>query len=248
MPILTDGMTPAAQRQAIESLAAGRYDWDTFTRNSVVSPFILKITGGENETNHVGRQVDLYFVAYGPLSKLKSENYLQEQLGLASSDSPGDEGGSVKVLKADDLNKRGIPVGQTTEDSRRVAVESTFLGKVRINLTTNNLRSSSPDSVILASVADARFNGDPEFPNTWCSIVVDDAGNRQLGPPQPYPSLASYAKATQLAEPAGSMFIEYHVAFAEPRDWFHGANLLRSKLPIVAQDMVRKFRRSLSAQ
>ena len=41
------------------------------------------------------------------------------------------------------------------------------------------------------------------------------------------------------------MFIEYHVAFIEPEGWFHGTNLLRSKLPIVAQEMVRKFRRNL---
>ena len=40
--------------------------------------------------------------------------------------------------------------------------------------------------------------------------------------------------------------MEYHVAFVEPQGWFHGTNLLRSKLPIVAQEMVRKFRRNLS--
>jgi hypothetical protein len=36
------------------------------------------------------------------------------------------------------------------------------------------------------------------------------------------------------------------VTFIEPREWFHGTNLLRSKLPIVAQDIVRKFRRNLA--
>jgi hypothetical protein len=53
-------------------------------------------------------------------------------------------------------------------------------------------------------------------------------------------------KITRLAEPAGSLFVEYHVAFAEPQGWFQGANLLRSKLPIAAQDSVRKFRRTLA--
>ena len=66
--------------------------------------------------------------------------------------------------------------------------------------------------------------------------------------PQPYAGLGSYVKATRLAEPAGAVFIEYHVVFAEPQGWFHGANLLRSKLPIVAQDMVRKFRRKMAEQ
>jgi hypothetical protein len=244
-PILADD-APPEQRNAIQILTADRYDWETFTRNSINSPFLLKINGGENDSNRVGRQVDLYFIAYGPLGKLKSDNYLQEQLGIASSESHSGESGSARVLTGDDIKKRGL-LTATNEDERWVAVESAFLGKVRINLTTHNQRTSTADSVLLASVADPRFNRDPEFPNMWRPIVVDDAGNRQLGPPQPYASLGSYMKATQLTEPPGALFIEYHVVFAEPHDWFHGANLLRSKLPIVAQDMVRKIRRNLNA-
>jgi hypothetical protein len=53
-------------------------------------------------------------------------------------------------------------------------------------------------------------------------------------------------KATRLAAPAGALFVEYHVVFLEPQGWFRGTNLLRSKLPIVAQDLVRKFRRRMN--
>jgi hypothetical protein len=35
--------------------------------------------------------------------------------------------------------------------------------------------------------------------------------------------------------------------FDEPNGWFGGANLLRSKLPLVIQDEVRNFRRRLAA-
>jgi len=50
-------------------------------------------------------------------------------------------------------------------------------------------------------------------------------------------------KVTKLAEPAGALFVEQHLIFAEPVDWFDGANLLRSKLPLVVQDRVRSIRR-----
>jgi hypothetical protein len=47
-------------------------------------------------------------------------------------------------------------------------------------------------------------------------------------------------------EPRGAILIEYHVAYAEPHGWFKGANLLQSKLPILAQTVVRKLRRNLA--
>jgi hypothetical protein len=243
-PVLGDGLSSAQQRQAMESLLAGRYDWDTFTRKSVVSPFLLKISEGEPETGQVGRRVDLYFVAYGDLHSLARDDYLHEQLDLAASNERGSDEARVTVLSRDELAKRGLAVDQGAGQPRWAAVTSTLLGKVRIRLTTKNIMTQTDETVLIASIADRSFERDAEFPNTWQSITVDDAGRRQIGPPQPFAGLGSYARASKLAEPAGAIFIEYHVAFAEPRGWFQGANLLRSKLPIVAQDMVRKFRRS----
>ena len=39
-----------------------------------------------------------------------------------------------------------------------------------------------------------------------------------------------------------------HAVFDEPAGWFNGANLFRSKLPILLQDKVRSVRRRLSAK
>lgn len=245
-PILDDGMDAAKQQLAIETLLAGKYDWETFTRKAVVSPLLLKITGDAQEPGHVGRRVDLYFVAYGSLNALGSEDYLQKQLNLTAAGDQGRENGRAKVLSGEDLGKRGLPTSQKPDDPRWVAVESTLLSKVRISLTTQNVKTQSSDSILIASLADPRFEKDAEYPNCWRAISSDDAGRRQTGPPQPYSGLGSYVKATRLARPAGAIFMEYHVAFAEPQGWFHGANLLRSKLPIVAQDMVRTFRRNIS--
>lgn len=243
-PTLEDGLDQAAQHQAVKTLLDGRYDWETFTRKAVVSPFLLKISDDNREAGEIARRVDLYFVTFGPLSTLAGENYLQEQLNLAAAGEQGTDNGHVRILSAEDLGKRKMPTSQEPSDPRWVAVESTLLGKVLINLTTQNVKTETSDSVVIASLADPRFLDDAEYPNRWRSLTTDDAGRRQIGPPQPYGGLASYAKVTRLVEPAGALFVEYHIAFAEPQGWFHGANLLRSKLPIVSQDMVRRFRRN----
>ena len=247
-PVLDDGIDQIKQQRAIESLLAGRYDWETFTRKAIVSPFLLKISDDGRESGRIGRRVDLYFVAYGSLNALGSDNYLQQQLNIAAAGDQGAEGGRVQILTGDELGKRGLPASQGSGDPRWVAVESTLLSKVRISLTTQNMKTETSDSILIASIADPRFVEDAEYPNQWRSITSDDAGRRQIGPPQAYSGLGSYVKGTRLAQPAGAIFVEYHVAFAEPQGWFHGANLLRSKLPIVAQDMVRKLRRRTSDQ
>ena len=244
-PVLEDGLAAKQQRQTVELLVAGKYDWDNFARKSVVSPFLLKISEGAAESGPMERKVDLYFVAYGSLNSLSGEDYLHKQLSLTANNDQGDEGGRAKVLTADELKKRSIVAANNPGDPRWVAVTSTLLGKVRISLTTQNVKTENKDSIIIASVADPRFERDPEYPNSWQSLSTDDTGKRQTGPVKPYAGLGSYVKGTRLAEPAGALFIEYHVVFIEPQEWFHGTNLLRSKLPIVAQEMVRKFRRTL---
>jgi hypothetical protein len=244
-PALADGLTPQQIRQTIETLLAGKYDWETFTRKSVVSPFFLKISEGAAESAPIIRKIDMYFIAYGSLDSLQGEDYLNRQLNLTGSNDQSDSTGRVKLLKTADLQKRGITASTKPGDPRWIAVSSTLLGKVGISLTTQNIKIEGKDSLIIASVADPRFERDAEYPNSWRSLTIDDTGQRQSGPPQSYAGLGSYVKATQLAEPAGAIFIEYHVAFIEPEGWFHGTNLLRSKLPIVAQNMVRKFRRNL---
>src|SRR5262249_18616447 len=88
--VLADNLAPAQQRQVIESLLAGKYDWDTFTRKSVVSPFILKISEGAAESGPIIRRVDIYLVAFGSLDLLKSEDYLTKQLNLAANNDQSD--------------------------------------------------------------------------------------------------------------------------------------------------------------
>ena len=97
----------------------------------------------------------------------------------------------------------------------------------------------------IAAIIDPRFSKSAAHPNHWQAVDRNERGESKLGPPQPYESAGLYAKVTRMKEPAGALFIEYHHTFCEPEAWFSGTALLRSKLPMVIQDAVRKLRRRL---
>lgn len=242
-PALADAQPAAAQRQRIEALAEGRNSWADLTRRSIVAPFLLKTSSADLQQQGAGRRLDLWFVAYGRLDTLEGDDFLTDQFKTVSDDAADS---SARLLSAADLQQRGLPGPSGAEGPRWVAAETTLLERVRVSATTCSLKTRSAESLLVASVLDSRFAGDAEFPNRWRSILRDDAGQRQLGPPHVYAGMGSYVKATRLAEPEGALLIEYHLVYAEPLEWFNGAGLLQSKLPIVAQTIVRKLRRSLA--
>ncbi|MGO8752179.1 MAG: hypothetical protein ACLQNE_40085 [Thermoguttaceae bacterium] len=247
-PTLADGMTAAAQRRQIEAIAEGRNSWEDLTRRTVVAPFLLRTSRdvSEQEQRGLGCRADLWFVAYGNLDTLASDEFLEGQFKTASEDA--DNASSARLLGDADLKKRGLPVPSEAEDPRYVAAKATLLERIQVSATTRSIKTRTAESLIVASILEPRFAGDPEFPNRWCSILRDDNGSRQLGEPHTYRGLGSFVKATRLVEPSGAILIEYHIAYAEPKEWFKGANLLQSKLPILAQTVVRKVRRSLAAR
>jgi hypothetical protein len=244
-PTLPDGLDAAGQRKALSAVIGERHTWDDFTRKAVVAPLVLKISDDAAQKKQLGRRVDLWFVAYGDLKTLASDEFLEDQFRATESEQDAEGGSKVKLLTDDDLKKRRIPVPKKPSDPRFVAADVTLLDRVRVSGTTRSEKSVTAESVLIASLLDETFADGEEFPNRWRSITRDDAGRKRLGEPQPYRGLGSYVKATKLVEPKGALLIEYHIGFAEPPGWFNGANLLRSKLPLVAQDSVRKFRRTL---
>jgi hypothetical protein len=242
-PTLTDEMNAETQRQRIEAVAEERYTWEDLTRRSVMAPFILRLPPDDSSDGSPGRRVDLWFVAYGNLDYFGSEEFLSRQFETATQDT--ENVSSARLLKDSDLQRRQLPIPSRPEEPRLVAAEITLFEKVRVSATTCTIKTCSEGAIVLASVLDRRFTDDPDFPNLWRPIARDENGNRSIGAPQPYLGLGSYVKATRLAEPRGALLIEYHVAYCEPSQWFDGANLLRSKLPIVAQTAIRSLRKSL---
>jgi hypothetical protein len=247
-PTLADGLTAADQRRTIEAVAGESHTWEDLTRKSVVAPFVLKISNGEGSPERRGRRLDIWFVAYGSMKTLENQDFLQKQFKSATSEGDPENASTSKVLTDAELKRRGIQVGAQTGDAQYIAAEFTLLDRVRLQGTTESTKSRTDESTIAASFLDPRFVNDPEYPNQWRPVTRDDDGRRRFGAPQPYSGFGGYAKATRLIEPAGAILIEYHAAFAEPQDWFGGTNLLRSKLPILAQIIVRQLRRGMEKQ
>jgi hypothetical protein len=244
-PTMRDGLGPAEQKKALASIADENHPVEALVRPSVVAPFVLKI-GEEKETKTARpRRIDLWFVAYADLSKISDETFLKQQVAAEAKSEPrGSTSADGEVLTEEQLRERNI---DSAPGERSLAGNFTLFDRVRLSGVMRAKLTRTDESVTLAGLLDPRFAKDAKYPNSWRPLERTDSGELRVGPPQPYPSAGWYAKATRLSEPKGAVFVEYHAVFDEPQGWFNGANLLRSKLPIVVQDGVRQFRRRMSA-
>jgi hypothetical protein len=235
-PTMPDGLDASGQKAAIAALIKNEYSFAEFTRKSVVSPQLLKLRDvNPSDPKAPARGVDFWFLAYGDLKALDDEKFLDRLVNAGKGQGEG------KGLKKEDLAKRKImPVDEKREAYGHIAFD--FLEKVHLKATGRVVWTRTGESVVVAGEIDPRFRGDAEFPNQWQSIIKE-GGQTKLGPATPWSEAGFYLKITRLAEPAGALFIEQHVVFAEPTGWFDGANLLRSKLPLVVQSNVRSMRK-----
>lgn len=237
-PSLPDGLDAKAQRAVMIALAGQEDQVEELTRKSVVAPHILKIREikpSDPEAPAFG--VDFWFVAYGDLETLARENFVKDLLNSTQKDR------KVHILTEAELAKRKLKAQPDEGYSHAV---STVMDKVQLLSTNYSYTTRTPDSIVVASRLDPRFRDDPEYPNQWRLIEKNAAGNVQLGPPQPYTGAGSYLKVTRLATPAGALLVESHLVYTEPKQWFNGANLLRSKMPLMVQAEVRSFRKELT--
>jgi hypothetical protein len=185
--------------------------------------------------------VDVAFIAYGDLQAVASKKFLEGAL-----ERNRDEG-KARALTPEELARRGIPVGPGDVEHEGFAHFSfALLDRVQVSGVGHSSWSRTEDSVVAAGLLDPRFRDDATFPNRWRPIVKGRGGRKELGPAVPYAGAGYYVKITRLARPVGALFVEGHLVFTEPRKWFGGANLLRSKLPPVIQSQVRAFRRELA--
>jgi hypothetical protein len=181
------------------------------------------------------RGVDVWFIAYGDINAINDDKFLDKIL------KAGRGNGKAVGLKKEDLDKRKITIGDAKHEGY-VFIDFDFLEKVQLKATGHGFWSKTTDSALIAGEIDPRFRDDKEFPNQWQSIDKQ-TGALKLGPATPWSGAGFYLKITKLNEPAGALFIEQHVIFAEPMGWFNGEGLLRSKLPFAVQTNVRNIRR-----
>lgn len=246
-PSLPDGLDAKEQTRIIERLVSKKYSYDQFVRQSPVAPFLLEMNTREatpGKAAGAGRvqQVDLWFVAYGDLQTV-SDRQLLNQLAGGNRSSHA----RFESLTDDELHRRNLSAGDEQDFKESYShIELPVLDKVQVSGIVHAATTHARGAAVAAVVLEPALADDADFPARWRPIARGESGEPKLGKPQAYTGLAAYVRVAELQEPAGAIWIECHLIFDEPQDWFHGANLLRSKLPLVVQDSVRNFRRKLA--
>ncbi len=246
-PTMPDGLDHAGQQEVLARVAAPNRRVADLVRKSVVSPFVLKLGDvAAPDSKQPFRTIDLWFIAHGRLELFSRQDFLQRLVETAETSKQGRLPFEKGILDRAEMKRLNLLVEDETDRLERY-FHSTFglFDRVLVRATRRVVVTRGPESVIVAAIIDPRFTKSPDHPNHWQAVEREERGEFQLGPAHDYESAGLYAKVTRLKEPEGALFIEYHHAFCEPEAWFRGTALLRSKLPMVVQDGVRKLRRRL---
>ncbi len=243
-PLELSGLDAEAQRQRIIAFVGGPANFAKMTAHSDKAPvkMVKKVTNLANSSR--ARKIDAYFIAYGKWQAINSRDFLK---GLLQPEEQGQQAVSA-VLTAQDLAKRAIklqPEGGRTESY--FFSKATILDRVELSTIQFSVGNRGPDWLLIASRIDPRFNNDPDFPNQWRLIPNDAAA--PLGVPHVYDASGFYVKVTKLTAPVGegAVFIEYHMVFEEPNDWFDGSSELSSKLDFLILAEAKRVRKKLAA-
>jgi len=243
-PLLKDGQSGEQQLDLLRGLLESDRKVAEFIRDSVTAPHVLKVKDESTPTTLI-RRVDLWFAVHADLDQIKPDSFTQQ-----ANDSKPVEVGNMRfesqVIPAEALQAKGIN-SQKTTGATELFVHQTgrLLDRIHVEGTDQVLATQSAKSWILAARTDRRFDEDAKWPNRWWPIQRRD-GRDVAGTAQNFPGGASYVVINQLASDPKVLIAEAHFVFAEPRLWFDGAPILRSKFSLIAQDQIRRLRREVA--
>jgi hypothetical protein len=236
-PIVHDGQTADAQRAALRHIAGSDVALRDLLRNSVTAPFKLKHRSADYPEGTV-RLIDLWFVVHADLDELHLKDL------SARSDKGSAEAGNMRFearsLSQEELQGRKLVPKPEVE--LYVHTSGRLFDRIGVETTGRSYATRSAESLVVASQTVAAFDEGSELPNRWWNI----GRNNERGDMHSYPGGSGYAKVSKLAFQPGALLVEAHVAFAEPKAWFDGAPILRSKISLIAQDQVRRLRRGIA--
>ncbi|AGA30057.1 hypothetical protein [Singulisphaera acidiphila] len=244
-PLLHDGQTAEVQREILHSLLESERKAAEFLRDSVSAPFILKLKD-ETTTNSLVRRADLWFAVHASLDDIDLDA-VSRNSAEAKPIEVGNMRFESRLLGASELEARGIAVPKADDPAKTLFIHQTgrLLDRIHVEGTDMMVASRSANSWVIAARTDRRFDKDPKAGNRWWPI--SRRGNEeQAGPAHPFPGGASYVTITRLASDPNVLVAEAHFSFAEPRAWFDGAPILRSKISLIAQDQIRQLRRDIA--
>jgi hypothetical protein len=239
-PCLREGMTEPERRAALKG-ALVDIPLDEFARDSVNAPFKLKIRD-VTYPGGVVRVVDLWFAIHADLDEIK----LNDMAGKGGEGEAGNMKFSARVLADAELKAPPKVVAEGLD--RHVLSKGTLLDRIDVSTVNHIMGSKAGGALVIASRTDPAFLKEGELANRWLPIPDPGAAKKDPGPPRAYEGSVGYSRIARISEKPPVLLVESHLAFVEPKGWFHGASILRSKLALIAQDQIRQLRRELVAR
>ncbi|MGC8643108.1 MAG: hypothetical protein ACP5XB_24885 [Isosphaeraceae bacterium] len=238
-PILQDGLDASGQHQALLKLAGSERALADLLRDSVTAPSILKVHDQKRNEATI-RIVDLWFAVRADLAEFHPLDLARQTSGKAAE--AGNMRFESRLLTEEELKRFGLSSEEGQTRSRWFTqLKSRLLDRIAVQTTDETVATRTSDSLVIASRTDPGFDVDSKLANRWQSIKRNDS----VGEWHEYVGGTSYAKVSRLKQPRGMLLVEFHGAFLEPKAWFQGAPILRSKFAPVAQDQIRQLRREL---
>jgi hypothetical protein len=241
-PILTDGMSADAQRQALEAMAGSAKKVEDLLRDSVSAPFILKVRDIPSRGGTI-RAADLWFAVHADLAAVDPAEAAQ-RAGKGEAVEAGNMRFASRGLDAEERKSMGLPDPSSGREWS-VRLTGRLLDRIEFEAVDRVAASRSEESLVVASRTLPGGDGPRRVTNRWWP-VSRKGGQFEPGPSAPYEGGGSYAKISALKAHPGALLVEAHFAFSEPREWFDGAPILRSKIGLVAQDQIRRLRREIA--
>ena len=238
LPRLGDDQSATDQRKAVQQFAGGERAATEMLADSITAPFVLKVHDEKTPGGDIIRMADLVFAVHADFGRLDPSEAAKKA--------------ADKVMEVANMRVETKIVPSTEPDgadgslrSWRTHLSARLLDRIEVEATDEVVVTRTDRSIVVASRLDRTFDRDPKFPNLWRSL---DRDGKPISDPHPYPGGVGYTKISKLAEAPGTLFVEAHFAFLEPKKWFDGSPILRSKFAPIAQDQVRRLRRESKAQ
>ncbi|HTQ39063.1 MAG TPA: hypothetical protein VMJ32_08540 [Pirellulales bacterium] len=246
-PVMADGLKSDQQKAVLTQVGPknNAVHEKEFSRGNPNDWYEIKQASetGDNPNGSIGRTVDLYFVAKGKLQTVANPNFIKQQMQQTKQKK-------IDFYIPAELQLRKLTVKDTSDTKERyvhgLLTPDDLFGEVQVGGTAHGVETLNPESILIAFKLDPRFDKDSEFPNQYQKAKTDPLGNIVLDPPKPYDGFGGYAKLTKLQGPDDRIFVEYHLVFDEPHEWFNGTQQLVSKLETSYTTNIRKFRRDVN--
>jgi hypothetical protein len=245
-PALHDGASADDERAALKAITGSERAIGEFTRDSVTAPVVVK-THDLKAPDGTIRRADIWFVVHADLDAIEPARTAEAAEGEGEVVEAGNMRFHARTLSLSELVQRGVRSPKLAKGYHEwySHTEGRLLDRIRAEVTARTTATRTDGSWVIASQTDRSFDRDSTFPNCWTPIARK--GEREEpAEPRRYAGAAGFAKISRLNSVPGALLVEAHLAFDEPRAWFDGAPILRSKIGVVVQDRVRALRRELA--